>query len=249
MKILVPIKQVVDPAIHVNINSKGTGIQEQGTNMVINPFCAIALEQAVRLKEQGMASKVVVVSIGDETLNGVLRNTLASGADRAILIKSVEALLPLDIAKLLKQLVEDETPELVLMGKQSVDYDNNQTGQMLAAMLAWPQGTFASEVSVVGKSIIIEREIDDGLQTLSIALPAVITADLRLNAPRFASLPNILKARSSSLDIRKIEDFNYEFKQRLETLEFYLPERRISQEMLESVEDLVNKLRNELKVI
>jgi len=249
MKIIVPIKQIVDPAINVRVKNDGSGIEIKDANKVINPFCAIALEQSVLMKEQGIVDEILVVCIGDDSAQEQLRSALASGADRAILIKNSKILQPINIAKLLFKVVKEENPDLVLIGKQSVDYDNNQTGQMLATLLDWPQVSFASQIIINEKSVVVECEIDDGLETLMINMPAVITVDLRLCEPRFASLPNIIKAKSKSLEIINIESLGVELKEHIEIIDFSIPPSRKSGVMLESIEELINILKNKEKVI
>lgn len=249
MKILVAIKRVIDANVKVRVKADNTGVETANVKMSMNPFCEIAVEEAVRLKEQGVASEVIVVSIGNQQCQESLRTALALGADRAILVKSDDAVEPLAVAKVLKTLVEKEQPEMVLLGKQSIDGDNNQTGQMLGALLGWGQGTFASKVEVADGKAQVTREIDGGLQTLSVKLPAIITTDLRLNEPRFASLPNIMKAKRKPLEELAIADLGVDVAPRTETLKVENPPARKEGIKVETVAELVDKLKNEAKVI
>lgn len=249
MKILVAIKRVIDANVKVRVKADNTGVETANVKMSMNPFCEIAVEEAVRLKEQGVASEVIVVSIGNQQCQESLRTALALGADRAILVKSDDAVEPLAVAKVLKSLVEKEQPEMVLLGKQSIDGDNNQTGQMLGALLGWGQGTFASKVEVADGKAQVTREIDGGLQTLDVKLPAIITTDLRLNEPRFASLPNIMKAKRKPLDELAIADLGVDVAPRTETLKVENPPARKEGIKVETVAELVDKLKNEAKVI
>ncbi|MHC9510786.1 electron transfer flavoprotein subunit beta/FixA family protein [Kangiella sp. M94] len=249
MKILVAIKRVIDANVKVRVKADNTGVETANVKMSMNPFCEIAVEEAVRLKEQGVASEVIVVSIGNQQCQESLRTALALGADRAILVKTDDAVEPLAVAKVLKTLVEKEQPEMVLLGKQSIDGDNNQTGQMLGALLGWGQGTFASKVEVADGKAQVTREIDGGLQTLSVKLPAIITTDLRLNEPRFASLPNIMKAKRKPLDELAIADLGVDVAPRTETLKVENPPARKEGIKVETVAELVDKLKNEAKVI
>ncbi|WP_417446262.1 electron transfer flavoprotein subunit beta/FixA family protein [Kangiella sp.] len=249
MKILVAIKRVIDANVKVRVKADNTGVETANVKMSMNPFCEIAVEEAVRLKEQGVASEVIVVSIGNQQCQESLRTALALGADRAILVKSDDAVEPLAVAKVLKSLVEKEQPEMVLLGKQSIDGDNNQTGQMLGALLGWGQGTFASKVEVADGKAQVTREIDGGLQTLDVKLPAIITTDLRLNEPRFASLPNIMKAKRKPLEEFAIADLGVDVAPRTETLKVENPPARKEGIKVETVAELVDKLKNEAKVI
>lgn len=249
MKILVPIKRVVDFNVKVRPNDDGSNVDTANVKMSINPFCEIAVEEAVRLKDKGIATEIVVVSIGDNKAQEQLRAAMAIGADRAILVETATALEPLAVAKCLKQIVERESPQLIILGKQSIDGDNNQTGQMLAALCQLPQGTFASEVTVEDGSVRVTREIDGGLQTLTLQLPAVITTDLRLNEPRFASLPNIMKAKKKPLDIIPVADLGVDVNPRIDLLKVELPAERAAGVKVASVEELIDKLKNEAKVI
>ncbi|MCE9793647.1 electron transfer flavoprotein subunit beta/FixA family protein [Shewanella indica] len=249
MKVLVPVKRVVDANVKVRVKADNTGVETANLKMALNPFCEIAVEEAVRLKEAGSASEVVVVSIGPKAAQEQLRTALALGADRAIHIETDEELVPLSIAKLLKAVQDKEQAQLILLGKQSIDGDNNQTGQMLAALAGMPQATFASEVKLEGETLLVTREVDGGLQTLSMPLPAVVTADLRLNEPRYASLPNIMKAKRKPLETMSIEDLGVTLKQHVQVLEVAAPASRQAGVMVASVEELVDKLKNEAKVI
>lgn len=249
MKILVAIKRVIDANVKVRVKADNTGVETANVKMSMNPFCEIAVEEAVRLKEQGVASEVIVVSIGNQQSQESLRTALALGADRAILVKSDDAIEPLAVAKVLKNLVDKEQPEMVLLGKQSIDGDNNQTGQMLGALLGWGQGTFASKVEVADGKAQVTREIDGGLQTLDVKLPAIITTDLRLNEPRFASLPNIMKAKRKPLEELAIGDLDVDVAPRTETLKVENPPARKEGIKVETVAELVDKLKNEAKVI
>lgn len=249
MKVLVTVKRVVDYNVKVRVKSDNTGIETANVKMSMNPFCEIAVEEAIRLKEKGVASEIVVVSIGPAQCQETLRTALALGADRAILVKTDDEIQPLSVAKLLKEVVAKESPELVIMGKQSIDGDNNQSGQMLAALLDWPQGTFASEVTVADGKASVTREVDGGLETISIDLPAIVTTDLRLNEPRFASLPNIMKAKRKPLDEMSPEDLGVDVAIRVKTLKVEPPSAREAGIIVESVAELVDKLKNEAKVI
>jgi electron transfer flavoprotein beta subunit len=218
MKILVPVKRVIDPNVKVRVKSDNSGVEMTNVKMSMNPFCEIAVEEAVRLKEAGVADEVVAVSVGIQQCQETLRTALAVGADRAIHVLTDGVLEPLIIAKLLKKVVEKEVPDLVILGKQAIDDDNNQTGQMLAALLGWPQGTFAFKVTIDNGQATVTREIDGGLETVTLKLPAIVTADLRLNEPRYASLPNIMKAKKKPLDTVKPEDLGVDITPHLTTL-------------------------------
>ncbi len=249
MKLLVTVKRVVDFNVKVRVKDDQSGIETANVKMSMNPFCEIAVEEAVRLKEKGVASEIVVVSIGPQQAQETLRTALALGADRAILVKTEEEVQPLAVAKLLKEVVAKESPDLVIMGKQSIDGDNNQSGQMLAALLDWPQGTFASEVAIADGKATVTREIDGGLETIEIALPAVVTTDLRLNEPRFASLPNIMKAKRKPLEEITPQDLSVDIASRVSCLKVEPPASRQAGIKVESVAELVDKLKNEAKVI
>ena len=249
MKVLVPIKRVVDYNVKVKAKSDESGVDLLNVKMAINPFCEIAVEEAVRLKESGKVSEVVAISIGTSASQEQLRTTLALGADRAILVETDIEVEPLGIAKLLKSIVDKENPDLIILGKQAIDDDSNQTGQMLAALLNYSQGTFASEVVMNNNSIEVTREVDGGLQTVSLTLPAVVTTDLRLNEPRYASLPNIMKAKKKPLDVLTPEELKIDASPRLKTLKVTPPPERASGVIVESVDELIDKLKNEAKVI
>ena len=249
MKILVPIKRVVDYNVKVRPLGDQSDVDLNNVKMAMNPFCEIAVEEAVRLKEAGTATEVVAVTVGKSDSQEQLRTALALGADRAILAETDSLLEPLAIAKVLSKIIEEESPQLVILGKQAIDGDNNQTGQMLAAMLNYSQATFASEVKIDGDSASVTREIDGGLQTIKVSLPAVITTDLRLNEPRYASLPNIMKAKKKELDVKQIGEMGVDINNRMELLSVELPASRQEGIKVESVEDLVSKLKEEAKVI
>ena len=249
MKILVPIKRVVDYNVKVRPLSDNSNVDLNNVKMSVNPFCEIAVEEAVRLKESGHASEIVVVTVGGDECQEQLRACLALGADRAILAKTDSLLEPLAIAKVLASIVESENPNLVILGKQAIDGDNNQTGQMLAAMLDMPQATFASELKIEGENAIVTREIDGGLQTISVNLPAVVTTDLRLNEPRYASLPNIMQAKKKDLSVLNVPDLGLDISNRTTVLSVELPPSREAGVMVESVDELIEKLKNEAKVI
>ena len=249
MKILVPIKRVVDYNVKVRPKADESGVDLNNVKMAINPFCEIAVEEAVRLKESGSATEIVAVTVGAENSQEQLRTALALGADRAILVETDLEVEPLGISKVLKAIVEKESPNLLVMGKQAIDGDNNQTGQMLAALMNYPQATFASELKIEGEKAVVTREVDGGLQTISINLPAVVTSDLRLNEPRYASLPNIMKAKQKPLDIIKSDDLGVDLNPRISTLKVSPPPEREAGIIVESVDQLVEKLKNEAKVI
>jgi electron transfer flavoprotein beta subunit len=245
MKILVPVKRVVDYNVKVRVKSDGSGVDLANVKMSINPFDEIAVEEAVRLKEAGAATEIVAVSIGPERAQEQIRQALAMGADRGLLIKTDEDIEPLGVAKLLKAACEQETPDLVILGKQAIDDDCNQTGQMLAALLGWPQGTFASKVEKAGDRLMVTREIDGGLQTVSLRLPAIVTTDLRLNEPRYASLPNIMKAKKKVLDVKAAADYGVDIRPRLRVLKTAEPPKRKGGVKVASVAELMDKLKNE----
>ncbi|SAK91100.1 electron transfer flavoprotein subunit beta [Caballeronia pedi] len=249
MKVLVTVKRVVDHNVKVRVKTDHSGVELDNVKMSINPFCEIAVEDAVRLKEKGIATEVVAVSIGPAAAQEQLRTALAIGADRAILVETRETPGALAVAKLLKAVVEREAPRLVLLGKQAIDSDNNQTGQMLAALLDWPQGTFASAVELDGQRIAVTREVDGGLQTVSLQLPAVITTDLRLNEPRYATLPNIMKAKKKPLETLAASALGVPAGTTLRTLRVEPPADRKGGIKVESVTQLVDRLRTEAKVI
>ncbi|MGQ2998371.1 electron transfer flavoprotein subunit beta/FixA family protein [Variovorax paradoxus] len=249
MKILVPVKRVVDYNVKVRVKSDGTGVDIANVKMSMNPFDEIAVEEAVRLKEKGVVTEVIAVSCGDAKSQETLRTAMAIGADRGILVETSEELQPLAVAKLLKALVDKEQPSLIILGKQAIDDDANQTGQMLAALADLPQATFASKVEVAGDKANVTREVDGGLETVSLTLPAVITTDLRLNEPRYVTLPNIMKAKKKQLDTFKPEDLGVDVKPRLKTLKVSEPPKRGAGIKVPDVATLVDKLKNEAKVI
>ena len=249
MKILVPIKRVVDYNVKVRPLSDNSNVDLNNVKMAVNPFCEIALEEAVRLKESGKATEVIAVSVGQTDSQEQLRTALALGADRATLVETDSILEPLAIAKVLQKIIEDEKPDLIILGKQAIDGDNNQTGQMLGALLDYPQATNASEVSINDSSITVTREIDGGLQTLELTIPSIVTTDLRLNEPRYASLPNIMKAKKKELNLIPAADLGIDLGCRTELLSVELPPSREAGIIVETVDDLVDKLKNEAKVI
>lgn len=249
MKVLVAVKRVVDYNVKVRPKADGTDVDLANVKMSINPFCEIAVEEAVRLKEKGVVTEILAVSVGPQQSQEQLRTALALGADRAILVSTENTLEPLAIAKCLKAVCDSESPDLVLMGKQAIDGDNNQTGQMLAALLGVGQATFASELSIDGGSASVTREVDGGLQTISLTLPAVVTADLRLNEPRYASLPNIMKAKKKPLDTTTPDELGVDASARVTLMGVELPAERQAGIKVEDVAQLVDKLRNEAKVI
>ena len=249
MKILVPVKRVVDYNVKVRVKSDGTGVDIANVKMSMNPFDEIAVEEAVRLKEKGAATEIIAVSCGDAKCQETLRTAMAIGADRGILVETTEELQPLAVAKLLNALVDKEQPGLIILGKQAIDDDANQTGQMLAALASLPQATFASKVEVAGDKVNVTREVDGGLETISLSLPAVITTDLRLNEPRYVTLPNIMKAKKKQLDTFKPEDLGVGVKPRLKTLKVSEPPKRGAGIKVPDVATLVDKLKNEAKVI
>jgi electron transfer flavoprotein beta subunit len=249
MKVLVPIKRVIDYNVKVRVKPDNSNVDLTNVKMAINPFCEIAVEEAVRLKEAGVATEIVAVSIGDKSCQEQLRTALALGADRAIQIDTDQNLDSINIAKLLQKVVEEEQPQLVLLGKQAIDFDNNQTGQMLGALTGMPQGTFASIVKVDGDKVNVTREVDGGLQTVALSLPAIVTTDLRLNEPRYASLPNIMKAKRKPLDVKAASDFGIDLSPRTTLVKVTPPADRKAGIIVESIEELVDKLKNEAKVI
>ena len=249
MKILIPIKRVNDYNVKVRPNQANTDVDLSNVKMAVNPFCEIALEEAIRLKEAGKATEIIAVSVGDDKNQEQLRTALALGADRAILVKTDESLQPLDVSKVLVKVFERELPNLVIMGKVGIDGDHNQTGQMFSALTNLPQITFASKVELNGDSIEVTREIDGGLETLSSNLPAVITTDLRLNEPRYASLPNIMKAKRKPLEEFTVEELGVEVKNMVTILKVESPPEREEGVKVDNVDDLVDKLKNEVKVI
>ena len=249
MKVLVPIKRVIDYNVKVRVKADNSGVDLANVKMAMNPFCEIAVEEAVRLKEKGVVTEIVAVSIGPKAAQEQLRTAMALGADRSILVETDEEIQPLGIAKALKAIVEEEKPEMVILGKQAIDDDNNQTGQMLAALTGMPQGTFASEVNVEEGKVKVTREIDGGLQTVELKLPAVVTTDLRLDEPRYASLPNIMKAKKKPLDVKTPADLGVDMTPRVTIEKVETPAERKAGVMVGSVDELVEKLKNEAKVI
>jgi len=249
MKVLVPVKRVVDYNVKVRVKSDGSGVELANVKMSMNPFDEIAVEEAIRLKEKGKATEIIAVSIGPQQAQETIRTALAMGADRGILVKTDTAPEPLAVAKLLKAVVAQESPDLVILGKQAIDDDANQTGQMLAAMLGWPQGTFASKVEIGDGGLEVTREVDGGLQTLSLKLPAIVTTDLRLNEPRYASLPNIMKAKKKPIAETSPDQLGVDVAPRLKVLKTVEPGGRKAGVKVASVAELVGKLRNEAGVI
>ena len=249
MKILVPVKRVVDYNVKIRVRSDGSGVELANVKMAMNPFDEIAVEEAIRLKEAGVADEIIAVSIGPQQAQETLRTALAMGADRAILVKTDGVVEPLAVAKLLKGVAEAEGPSLIILGKQAIDDDANQTGQMLAALLGWAQGTFASKVEVAGERLKVTREVDGGLQTVDLKLPAIVTTDLRLNQPRYASLPNIMKAKKKPLDEKAPSDFGVDVTPRLTVLKTEEPQGRKAGVKVGSVAELVDKLKNEAGII
>ena len=249
MKVLVPIKRVVDYNVKIRVKSDNSGVELSNVKMSMNPFDEIAVEEAIKLKEAGSVSEIVVLSIGPQQSQETLRTALAMGADRGILVKTDELVEPLNVAKIIKAVSEEENPDLIILGKQAIDDDSNQTGQMLAALLGWSQGTFASELKISDGKANVVREIDGGLQTLEITLPSIITTDLRLNEPRYASLPHIMKAKKKPIDEKLPEDYNMEISPMLEIVKVSEPAQREAGIKVETVEELVDKLKNEAGVI
>jgi electron transfer flavoprotein beta subunit len=249
MKVLVTVKRVIDPYVKVRVRSDGTGVETANVKMTINPFCEIAVEQAVRMKEAGVVTEIVAVSIGVQQCQETLRTAMAMGADRGILVETTAEVQPLAVAKLLKAIIEKEQPKLVIVGKQAIDDDSNQTGQMLAALLNWPQSAFTSKIEVNGDAAEMTREIDGGLERLAVKLPAVVTTDLRLNEPRYVTLPNIMKAKKKPLDVMKPEALGVDITPRLKTLRVDEPSKRSAGVKVADVAELVAKLKNEARVI
>lgn len=249
MKILVPVKRVVDFNVKVRVRADGTGVETSGVKMSMNPFDEIAVEEAVRLKERSVATEIVAVSLGTGACAETIRTALAMGADRGILVETDAALEPLAVAKMLRAIAQKEDPRLIILGKQAIDDDMNATGQMLAALLGWPQGTFASKIDITGDTATVTREIDGGLETLALKLPAIVTTDLRLNEPRYASLPNIMKARKKPIETIKPADLGVDPTPRLSVVKVSEPPKRKAGQKVGSVAELVSKLKNEAKVI
>jgi electron transfer flavoprotein beta subunit len=249
MKVLVGVKRVLDPQVKARVNADKTGIDLTNAKMTMNPFDENAVEEAIRLKEAGTVSEIVALSIGAAKSEETLRNALALGADRAILVQTDDVLEPLAVAKVFKAIAAEENPDLIMVGKQAIDDDCNQTGQMLSALLDWPQATFASKIEINGDTAEVTREVDAGLETINVNMPAVFTADLRLNEPRYASLPNVMKAKRKPLDKKDLADLGLDTANRMTTLEVMEPPARDAGVLVESVSELVEKLRNEAKVI
>ncbi len=249
MKVLVPVKRVVDYNVKIRVKSDGSGVELANVKMSMNPFDEISVEEAIRLKEAGTADEIVAVSIGPQQAQETIRTALAMGADRGILVKTDDPVEPLAVAKVLKAIVDEEKPGLVIVGKQAIDDDANQTGQMLAALLGWSQGTFASKIAIDGETIKVTREVDGGLQTIDLKMPAIITTDLRLNEPRYASLPNIMKAKKKPLDEKTPADYGVDTTPRLTVVETTEPPGRQAGIIVGSVDELVDKLKNEAGVL
>jgi electron transfer flavoprotein beta subunit len=249
MKILVPVKRAVDKDVKIRVKSDGSGVELANVKMSMNPFDEIAVEEAIRLKEAGKATEIVAVSIGPAQAAETIRTALAMGADRGILVKADGPVEPLAVAKILKAIAVAEEPGLIIMGKQAIDDDSNQTGQMLAALLGWPQGTFASKVVIDGDALMVTREVDGGLQTVKLKLPAIVTTDLRLNEPRYASLPNIMKAKKKPIDDKSAGDYGVDIKPRLEVVKTAEPPVRKAGVKVKTVAELVDKLKNEAGAI
>ncbi|HPD82804.1 MAG: electron transfer flavoprotein subunit beta/FixA family protein [Alphaproteobacteria bacterium] len=254
MKVLVPVKRAVDYNVKIRVKSDGTGVELNNVKMSMNPFDEIAIEEATKLKEAGKVTEIVAVSIGPSQAQETIRTAMAIGADRGILVETsaptdIGGVEPLAIAKTLKAIVEKEKPDFIIMGKQSIDDDSNQTGQMLAAMLGWAQGTFASKLELTDGKAIVTREIDGGLETIELKMPAIITTDLRLNEPRYASLPNIMKAKKKELEVIKPEDLGVDYTPRLSVVKVAEPPQRIGGGKVADVDELIDKLKNEAKVI
>jgi electron transfer flavoprotein beta subunit len=249
MKLLVPVKRVVDYNVKVRVKSDGSGVETNGVKMSMNPFDEIAVEEAIRLKEKGIATEIIALSAGVTACQETIRTALAMGADRGILVETDVALEPLAVAKILKAVVEEQKIDLVILGKQAIDDDMNATGQMLAALLGWPQATFASKIEIADGTATVTREVDGGLETIALKLPAIVTADLRLNEPRYASLPNIMKARKKTIDTLKPADLGIDPAPRLTTLKVSEPPTRKAGVKVADVAALIDKLRNEAKVI
>jgi electron transfer flavoprotein beta subunit len=249
MKILVPVKRAIDKDVKIRVKADGSGVELANVKMSMNPFDEIAVEEAIRLKEAGKATEIVAVSIGSPQAAETIRTALAMGADRGILVKAEGMVEPLAVAKILKAIAETEQPGLIIMGKQAIDDDSNQTGQMLAALLGWPQGTFASKLVIEGDALMVTREVDGGLQTVKLKMPAIVTTDLRLNEPRYASLPNIMKAKKKPIDDKSAADYGVDVKPRLEIVKTAEPPVRKAGVKVKTVAELVDKLKNEAGAI
>ena len=249
MKVLVPVKRVVDYNVKVRVKSDKSGVELDNVKMSMNPFDEIAVEEALRLKEKGIATEVIAISIGPTQVQETIRNALAMGADSGIFIEATNNLEPLNIAEIFSSVAKKESIDLMILGKQAIDDDMNATGQMIAALLGWPQATFASKVEISDKKAVVSREVDGGIENIEVALPAVISTDLRLNEPRYASLPNIMKAKKKPINQIQVDELNLKIEQRLDILKVEEPTKRQSGIMLKTVEELVDKLKNEAKVI
>ena len=249
LKVLVPVKRVVDYNVKVRVKSDKSGVELDNVKMSMNPFDEIAVEEALRLKEKGIATEVIAISIGPTQVQETIRNALAMGADSGIFIEATNNLEPLNIAKIISSVAKKESIDLMILGKQAIDDDMNATGQMIAALLGWPQATFASKVEISDKKAVVSREVDGGIENIEVALPAVISTDLRLNEPRYASLPNIMKAKKKPINQIQVDELNLKIEQRLNILKVEEPTKRQSGIMLKTVEELVDKLKNEAKVI
>ncbi len=249
MKVLVTVKRVIDPYVKVRVKSDGSGVETANVKMAMNPFCEIAIEQAVRMKEAGTVTEIVAVSVGTLQSQVTLRTAMAMGADRGILVETAGEVQPLAVAKLVKAIVDKEQPRLVIMGKQAIDDDSNQAGQMVAALLGWPQSAFTSAIAVNGDTADVTREIDGGLEKLTVKLPAVVTTDLRLNEPRYVTLPNIMKAKKKPLEVLKPEALGVDIAPRLKTIKVEEPAKRSAGVKVADVQELVAKLKNEARVI
>ena len=249
LKVLVPVKRVVDYNVKVRVKSDKSGVELDNVKMSMNPFDEIAVEEALRLKEKGIATEVIAISIGPTQVQETIRNALAMGADSGIFIEATNNLEPLNIAKIISSVAKKESIDLMILGKQAIDDDMNATGQMIAALLGWPQATFASKVEISDKKAVVSREVDGGIENIEVALPAVISTDLRLNEPRYASLPNIMKAKKKPINRIQVDELNLKIEQRLDILKVEEPTKRQSGIMLKTVEELVDKLKNEAKVI
>ena len=249
MKVLVPVKRVVDYNVKVRVKSDNSGVELDNVKMSMNPFDEIAVEEALRLKEKGIATEVIAISIGSTQVQETIRNALAMGADSGIFLEATNNLEPLNIAKIISSVAKKENIHLLILGKQAIDDDMNATGQMIAALLGWPQATFASKIDILDKKAIVSREVDGGIENIEVSLPAVISTDLRLNEPRYASLPNIMKAKKKPINQIQVDELNLKIEQRLEILRVEEPAKRQSGIMLKTVDELVDKLKNEAKVI
>lgn len=249
MKVLVPVKRVIDANVKPRVKADGSGVELANVKMAMNPFCEIAVEEAIRMKEAGTVDEIIAVSVGPSQAQETIRTALAMGADRGILVKTDDPAEPLTVAKVLKAVVEEEKPEIVILGKQAIDDDNNQTGQMLAALLGWSQGTFASKVEIADGKAKVTREVDGGLQVVELKLPMIVTTDLRLNQPRYASLPNIMKAKKKPLDEKSLADYGVDAKQHVKVLKTEEPAGRKAGVKVADVAELVDKLKNEAGVL